>query len=212
MVDYSVIISKGFALGLTTGGFCSLYCLPTIAPVMLGSKKQGIRKALFALLQFLAGRLFAYTLFGLAAGFFGQAVNDNIYFSSLIIPLIYIVLGLMMLVYGVTGAFPHKGACSYISRHTEHPFFLFGLGFLVGINVCPPFILAVSTAVDIGGAINGLIFFLSFFVATSIFLLPLILTGIGSRIELLKRIAKLVSVGVGIMYIIQASMRLYVLF
>ena len=48
----------------------------------------------------------------------------------------------------------------------------FALGFLTGINVCPPFLTGLVVVLDLGSALSGAVFFAAFFAATSLYLLP----------------------------------------
>jgi len=49
-----------------------------------------------------------------------------------------------------------------------------GLGFLTGINICPPFLTGLVASLALGSAWSGAAFFAAFFAATSLYLLPVL--------------------------------------
>ena len=64
--------------------------------------------------------------------------------------------------------------------------------------VCPPFLLAISYTLQRSiSPVLGMIFFLSFFVATTLYVLPVGFVGYLPRRELLVRIGKTSAVAVG---------------
>jgi hypothetical protein len=74
------------------------------------------------------------------------------------------------------------------------------LGILTGINFCPSFLIALSKAVDLGGAFSGMMLFLGFFFGTSIFLLPLAFIGQISKVSKMKMVAQYASILVAIWF------------
>lgn len=185
---------KGLALGLSTGVFCSAHCLPVLTPVMLMRHHDTVRQAGASLFQFLLGRLVAYILVGALAGLLGSRLESMGYFQSLVVPIAFIVLGFLMILAAVADSLPHMGLCHYIKLKSRGPGYLFLLGFLLGINLCPPFVLAISVAADTGQVFKSIIFFVAFFAATSIYLLPLMLSGVCAQTRNWKLAAKTVSI------------------
>lgn len=49
----------------------------------------------------------------------------------------------------------------------------FILGFLTGINVCPPFILAFSDAAFFTDIFSSILYFIAFFIGTAIYFMPI---------------------------------------
>src|SRR4030042_1680787 len=66
-----------------------------------------------------------------------------------------------------------------------------GLGFLTGLNLCPPFLLAFTEAAKTGVLWRSVLFFAAFFVGTSVYILPLAILGLGRRVEALQYIGRL---------------------
>jgi sulfite exporter TauE/SafE len=175
------IIVKALLLGLSTGLFCIGFCLPLVGPVLLGREKTKLTDTASLLGLFLAGRLVAYLLFGVVFGLVGATLTRVWLVRTYLLPAVYLLLGLLMILYGLATSMPHLGVCRVLNPRLRSPGFLPVLGFLAGINLCPPFLLAITAVVGLGGAFRGLLFFFVFFVATSIYLLPLIFAGLASR-------------------------------
>jgi len=110
----------------------------------------------------------------------------------------------MMILFGVVQSFPHVGLCRVLGPKVRSGWYLALAGFLAGINICPPFLLAVTTVMDIGGALRGALFFLVFFVATSVYLLPLFFAGFVSRLASVRFAARVAAIAAGGWYIFLA--------
>jgi len=68
------------------------------------------------------------------------------------------------------------------------------LGFLTGINFCPPFLLAFSSSAHTNNLFQSILFFFLFFLGTSLFFLPTIFLGLLSFFSKLKTIGKMTAV------------------
>lgn len=194
------LAGRALALGLSAGLFCAGFCLPLLGPVALG-EGGGAKRSVRRVLAFLAGRLVAYLLFGVAFGALGGALFRFGPVRTWLLPVIYGLLGLGMVGYGVVRALPHVGFCRFLNPGFKSGWYVAGLGFLAGINLCPPFLLAVTTVMDIGGAWRGLAFFFVFFLATSVYLLPLFFAGLAGRFAAVRSAARAASVIAGAYFI-----------
>jgi len=76
----------------------------------------------------------------------------------------------------------------------------FILGILTGINFCPSFLIALSKAVDLSGALSGMMLFLGFFFGTSVFLMPLAFIGQISKVSRMKLVARYASILVAVWF------------
>lgn len=194
------LAGRALALGLSTGLFCAGFCLPLLGPVMLSGQGTAWQSARRVLL-FLAGRLVAYLLFGLVFGLMGGALARLGPVKTWLLPIVYGLLGLGMITYGLVRSLPHLGFCRVLSPRFESGWYVAALGFLAGINLCPPFLLAVTTVVDIGGAPRGLLFFFVFFLATSVYLLPLFFAGLAGRFAAVRFAARVASIVAGLYFV-----------
>jgi sulfite exporter TauE/SafE len=203
------LVGKALLLGLSTGLFCAGFCVPLVGPLLLSDDRgcthrdvnRSIRHSASRVGLFLAGRLVAYLLFGLVFGALGGALSRVWGIKALLLPLVYAVLGVMMIVYAVVQSFPHVGFCRAVSPRIRSGWYLALVGFLAGINLCPPFLLAVTTVMDIGGALRGALFFFVFFLATSVYLLPLLFAGLMSRFSAVRFAGRVAAVLAGVYFL-----------
>jgi len=199
------LVGKALLLGLSTGLFCAGFCVPLVGPLLLSDENRSVRRSASRIGLFLAGRLVAYMLFGLVFGALGGAISRVWGIKTVLLPLVYAILGVMMIVYAVVQSFPHVGFCRAVSPRIRSGWYLALVGFLAGINLCPPFLLAVTTVMDIGGALRGALFFLVFFLATSIYLLPLFFAGLVSRFASVRFAGRFAAVLAGLYFLYLAA-------
>jgi sulfite exporter TauE/SafE len=188
---------RALVLGLSTGLFCVGFCVPLLGPVMLAREKSGFRESAASIGLFLAGRLAAYLLFGFVFGALGGVLARIWSIKTVLLPLLYAVLGILMILYGVVQSFPHVGFCRALNPRLQSRWYLLVIG--------PPFLLAVTTAMDIGGALQGMFFFFVFFIATSIYLLPLLFSSFVSRFKEVRFAARVAAVLAGLYFIFLAA-------
>lgn len=192
-----------FLLGLASGATCLAYCAPVLVPLMLG-EARGIARSLFLLAQFLGGRLAGYLLFGFAAWATGRLAPAGAPHRGLAFGIAYAALAVLLLVYGVLRpptvcAGEPRGIRALLSRWPAA--LPAGLGFLTGVNLCPPFLLAFAGAADSPSVWGSLLFFLLFFVGTSVFMVPLSLAGGLRRFQAVRIVGRLAAVCVGLYYL-----------
>ena len=188
-------------LGLSTGLSCAGFCVPLVGPILLAREKNGVRQSAAAIGLFLVGRLVAYLLFGLAVGTLGGALSGIAAVKTILLPVLYGVLGILMVVFGVMQYFPHVGFCRMVHPKLQSNWYLMLVGFLAGISLCPPFLLALTSAFGLGGALRGMLFFLVFFVATSVYLIPLLLAGAVTGFKAVRMVARILAMVAGVYFI-----------
>jgi len=186
---------EGAVLGLTTGTTCLITCSPIYLPYLI-SEDRKLGKSLLAVLEISAGRFISYLAFGAVAGYTGAqiaSVNRELFTS-----IAYILLSVYLVLSAVRTNKKAKSChVPKMARFTKSGFIL---GILTGINFCPSFLIALSKAVDLGGALSGMMLFLGFFFGTSIFLLPLAFIGQISKVTKMKLIAQYASILVAIWF------------
>lgn len=189
---------RGFMLGLASGTVCVAYCAPILVPYLL-SKGQNTLSNLLTILYFMAGRLAGYLLFAVLAWAAGMAAAASIKNEKAVFGVIYIVLAGFMIFYGFKKT---SGDCA-VKRagflcSTTFPAVL---GFLTGLNLCPPFLLAFTEAARTAVLWRSMLFFAAFFAGTSVYILPLALLGLGRRAEGLRYIGRLAAGVTGVFYL-----------
>ena len=195
---------EGFVLGLSTGMVCLAYCGPLLMPYLMGEGKK-VLNSLVSVTLFLGGRLMAYLIVGMVAGLIGKAFFFPSETSDRIIAIAYVLLSVLMILYGfhrfgeICLGTKSKRLMKHTRLHWPELVPVAG-GFASGLNICPPFLLAFTKAMDSGGIISALLFFMMFFLGTSVYFLPMPLVGLFRKHQVLKIIGKFAAILAGLYY------------
>jgi sulfite exporter TauE/SafE len=179
------LVLQPLLAGLSVGAFCLTYCFPFMG-VLLGAESRSLKKNLLVLLEFLTGRLAGYLCFGLLVGYLGEKFSPR--WLLLATDISFIVLSLALLFY-LLGLMREKNFCKtppWVQR--RHPALM---GFFMGINLCPPFLLSVAYIFKQQSALYGMLYFALFFVSSSVYFLPLAFVGLAARAQDFRRMARL---------------------
>lgn len=197
------ILLKGFSLGLALGTTCLMTCTPIYLPYLI-SEDRKLGKGIVTVLEISAGRFFSYLAFGALAGFTGSqisAVNRELFTA-----IAYILLSSYLILSAVRAHRSQKKC--HVPKLAKLTKSVFILGILTGINFCPAFLMALSNAVDLGGAVDGMLLFLGFFIGTSLYLFPLAFIGQLSKVDVMKKVAQLASILVAVFFIYEGTAKL----
>ena len=194
---------QGLMLGLSAGPFCLATCAPIFVPFIMAEERNFLQNAA-TLGELALGRLIAYLLFGIAVGYAGAKLNGP-WFDK-VIGISMILLSSIMLLFVASRKMPHLSLCKIGDKYSRFPAIF---GFLTGINLCPPFLLAISSAAGMGSLWGSIMLFGGFFSGTTIFLILLMPLGILGAYEPV-RITGLMAIilssifflGLGIAYLI----------
>lgn len=192
----TALLAEGFGLGLSTGLYCLGACAPLLVPYLL-AEGAGWRAHLWALAQFLAGRLIAYVLFAAAVGALSARLDPV---PPKVVGAALLASGLLLLVYGAVRNAPAIPACVALGRGLGRARVPFWLGFLVGLNVCPPFVAGLARLVALGEAFSGVLYFVAFFAGTTLYMAPLLPLAPLGRLERLRTVASLASLLSGLWF------------
>jgi sulfite exporter TauE/SafE len=201
---------EGLLLGLASGGTCLAFCAPVLLPLMLGAG-QPVRANGFLLAEFLLGRLGGYLLFGMLAWWTGQRILDAPDLRAALFGSAYVVLAALLLAFGLAKppAACLWGPAAVRKWRARCPSLLpLGLGFFTGLNLCPPFLLALAGAAYAGGLGASLLFFGAFFLGTSVYLIPLPFLGIFHRHAAVAWIGKTAAVLMAVYYLFSGILAL----
>jgi len=194
---------EGFLLGLANGTSCVTFCAPALIPFLM-HEGQDVRQNLVALLKFLCGRMGGYLLLSLLAWATGSLLLETVSYQALIIGIAYVGLAALLFV-GVLRKKAPPGTCVLKEGRTTFsrwPAFLpMGMGFLAGLKICPPLLLAFTDAASIGTLPGSLVFFLAFFLGTSIYFVPIPFLGVFRRVSALQIVGKFAAVIVALYYL-----------
>jgi len=195
MNDYLI---QPFLLGISTGIFCFTYCVPFIAPYLVAEERK-LKKNFRIILEFVLGRLGGYILFGAIFGYLGEKINSQAINLILIIALM--VLSLLLIVYAMGFLKPKGFFCSvkYLRIRSKAPLVM---GFLMGVNVCPPFLMSLAYVFNLHSIFGGIVYFLMFFLGTTLYFLPVTFLGYLGKMKEFRSIAVISAIIVGFAFLL----------
>ena len=173
------LVGEALLLGLASGPACVASCGPVVVPSLL-AEGAGWRVNGRYLASFLGTRLLGYLAFAGVAWELGALASPSPAARAVLYGGIHVLLGLAMFWYayamgrGCAHACVGSGLVS-IGRIGNHG--VPGaavLGLLTGVSLCPPFVAAGVRAAQLGSVAAALMFFGVFFVATTIWFVPLV--------------------------------------
>jgi hypothetical protein len=213
------MLIKGFLLGVATGPACMVTCFPVLLPVIIGGGDTGSPfspspRTVYSwrtMGQFLSGRAAAYSILGMLIGFLGSRMGG---FGFTLAVFASFCMSLVMIAYGLGAPIKHFRPCHHYVRWAGKPQLPFVLGILTGFNVCPPFLLAMTICFAEGQSfVSGAVFFLAFFAASSLYMLP---AGVGRVLSYFgpkaTQTARVAAIFVGLFFFVNAGLHLWQLF
>jgi len=196
----SASAGEALVLGLATGPVCLATCGPVVAPWMM-VQPRGVRLHSRQLLLFLAARLAGYMVFAAAVWLVGSSIPRAWNGRTWLMGGIQLLLAAGLVVYAV--GWPHRRcagakAASELVRIGETPRPMrsgaLALGFLTGINLCPPFLVAGLRAAELEHLSAALLFFICFFAGTAVWFLPFLSMGFVRRTPAVVTVARMVAI------------------
>ena len=167
-------VAEALTLGFASGPVCIASCGPVLLPC-LAAQAESWRDTGRSLAVFLGGRLLGYLGFAALAWSLGMALPVQAPARALLYGLANLGLAIALALYAwgprrlCAGAVPP--ALVQIGQTVRRPATL-TLGFLTGLNLCPPFAAAGLRAAQSQTLTSALAFFLLFFVGTAVWFLP----------------------------------------
>jgi sulfite exporter TauE/SafE len=199
-----ISLIEGFLLGLAMGTTCVATCGPVYVPYLM-QYQRSLGKSLLAVGELSAGRFISYGIVGAAAGQFGR--HADFAGKGLLTAAAYGLFSIFLLI--ATFRTHRRDRLCSTGRWAviiDRPLIL---GMLTGINICPPFLLALTKAVCGPGPIAGMALFAAFFVGTSVFLLPLSVFGLLGGQRLFRSVARCGAVAISVWFLILAGGLIY---
>ena len=209
-LSFSASAGEALVLGLATGPVCLATCGPVVVPWML-VQPQGVRGHSRQLVLFLAARLAGYLVFACAVWLVGSAIPDAIPHAwtgrSWLMGGIQILLAAALVVYAA--GWPHRRCVvakttANLVQIGEAPVAkrsgALALGFLTGINLCPPFLVAGVRAAQLAHLSAALLFFSCFFAGTAVWFFPFLSLGFLKRTPAVVTVARMVALLLAVWY------------
>lgn len=183
--------------GLSVGVFCITTCLPFVAPCLV-AEERSFKNNLTLIGQFLLGRLIGYLAFGLFFGYLGEKLDNT--WLHLIANLALLVLSALLILFVAGFLKPSAPLPCSVRRHPfQRPVLM---GVLMGVNLCPPFLMSLAYVFSLHSAWMGALYFFIFFLASSVYFLPLATAGLLAKIKELRLAAHISGLCVGLIFFV----------
>lgn len=228
-----VLFGEALALGLASGPTCVAACGPVLIPSLL-TERAGLGAYFRTVTIFLGGRLLGYMLFAILAWEFGVLVSLLRAPRLPMFGAVYVLLAAVLIWYAYSAGRECAGACAGsklvninekasgergasevasaempsgapVSRGFGGPA---ALGFLTGLNLCPPFVVAGVRAAGSGSAAQALLFFTFFFAGTSIWFVPFAGLGCFKRNQAVITVARMAMGIIAVYYLLMGIVML----
>jgi len=194
-------------LGFTSGGSCLISCGP-LAAALLASEEISLKRSSALLTVFLSGRLLGYLGWAILSWLIGWVIFQNARGSALF-SAADLILGAWLIYYGIRPPTLSHGSCpgsnlnSLDSSWRNHQIFFRGgaWGFLSGLQICPPFLTAVTEAAKTGTFKGSLLFFFLFYLGTGIWFIPFPFIGTLGRFREVAQVARFLTLPLGAYFI-----------
>ncbi|MCK5708858.1 MAG: sulfite exporter TauE/SafE family protein [Candidatus Aureabacteria bacterium] len=193
------MILQSFLLGLTQGLICVGLCFPIMGTYIL-SKERTLLRTFYVLMVFLLGRFIGYMIFAVFTSLLGRAIQTFLVMEK-VFSFTYILLGVLMVLYGITKAFSHKKICSVYDKSSQNLFYAGLIGFITGVNLCPPFFAMIVISIENHDIVKGIYAFSAFFLSTSLYLVPAVFLKGLAKFHTVRIAARIASVLVGVIFI-----------
>lgn len=199
----STIYLEALMTGLSVGAYCLPYCFPFLATYMSAEQRSFIRNCTL-LFYFLLGRLAGYALFGLVFGYLGETIKGR--FVSILSDLSLVVISIVLLL-NMTGLIKHKTHVCLVPKYQSRNAFV--MGFLLGINICPPFLLSLAYVFSLHNVMQSLLYFLVFYAVSSMYFLPMIFVGLLGKVAEFRKVARLAGIASSIVFMVYGVYSLF---
>lgn len=204
---------EALVLGLASGPACVASCGPVLVPSLL-AEQSGLRLNSRYLSAFLATRLLGYLVFAAVAWELGALVAIPSAARSRIFAVIHLLLAAVLLRYAYTVGRACNHACTSpelvnIGAAGKHR--IPGaavLGFLTGVSLCPPFVVAGVRAAEAANVAAAMLFFAVFFLGTSVWFVPFASLGWVRRNEAVTTVARMAMALIALYYLYAGLMTL----
>lgn len=180
-------------LGLSLGIYCFIYCIPFIAPFIVSEKRKS-REDINVILKFIFGRFIGYIAFGAVFGYLGEKISSMTLNVVLNAAMMLLSIILVLHVLGLAKSLRFSW-CIKIKKHNSKLPVL--MGFLMGINVCPPFLMSLTYVFTLHSMLKGIIYFIMFFIGTTLYFLPLVFLGHLNKLKEFQKVGRISGLIVG---------------
>jgi len=188
-------------------------CGPVLVPPLL-AEQGGLRLSAHYLVTFLGARFAGYLLFAAIAWEFGALVAVPPASRLAVVGVVHLLLAGALLWYAYSlgrARHPSSPGSELVTIGATRKRSLSGpaaLGFLTGLSLCPPFVVAGVRAAEMRSVAAALLFFAVFFVGTCVWFVPLLVLGWTRRSEAVTTVARMAMALIAFYYFYLGSVTL----
>lgn len=200
--------AEALALGFSSGLVCMVSCGTLLLP-WLGARGQDFKGTARLMGQFLSGRLAGYLAFAVLAWALGWLLARSPSREHLALGLAQVGLSIVLALDGFS--LLRRPSCPVGKKPLWSrlgSWAPLGLGLLTGLNLCPPFLMALLQASKGHHLGHALLFFLCFFLGTAPWLAPFLLVGTFRRSQALVKVARLTTLIMAAYYLFTGTLLL----
>jgi len=185
-------------------------CGPVVVPSLL-AEGAGVRLSSRFLSTFLGARFLGYLLFAALAWELGVLVALPPAPRLVMMGVVHVLLAgvLLWYAYSIGHARPQpRPGPELVTIGVARKRSITGpaaLGFLTGLSLCPPFVIAGVRAAEMDSAAAALLFFAVFFVGTSVWFVPLVSLGCVRRSQAVTTVARMAMALIAFYYLYLGS-------
>lgn len=129
----------------------------------------------------------------------------SIYFEGRVDPYIFSVLTMVMALWMILYSFGrlnlHFSFCRLMGEKFSGKNFPLFAGFVMGVNICPPFLLGLSEVLQMGSILSAMLFFTGFYLGSSLWPFLFLWTPKISKYSIIPKIGSCVSILVGLWFL-----------
>ncbi len=198
---------QAFFLGLSMGPACLGYCAPVFFPLVASERQTKWVGTARLVGLFLLGRLAGYSLVGAGVGIAGALLLQGV--SATAWGVVRIAMGILLILFGLLTAATRPRWCAMQGKPGRSLAFSALLGFLTGLNLCPPFGAAIAGAAAAGSVQSALFYFWSFFAGTALYFAPLVFISPLTRMEAFRQVARVCLFLSGVWLLAEGAVGIY---
>lgn len=195
---------EALLLGLSSGLVCVASCGPVLVPWLL-VERRSFRGTAALVGVFLAGRLVGYMGFAVLAWTLGLMLSARAGARATLFGAAHVALAVMLLVYAARPRGQVERSCQFARqqaraeklRRTFRSLTPAVLGLLTGLAICPPFVAATVRAAERSNLLGAVLFFVLFFMGTTVWFLPFVAVGSVRRSDAVVIVARIATAIVG---------------
>jgi cytochrome c biogenesis protein CcdA len=195
-------MTDSLILGLSSGSACLATCGMVMFPYLMAGS-AGVKRIALDLSLFLLTRLIVYSILATLAWYFGQAIFTNTLVRNIVPGILYIIFAVLLIWYSIGKNRKPDCPAKIVSTVNNKRLVPLMLGLVNSLGFCPALFIIVTKGATQGTLLQSYIAFLAFFIGSSVWFIPLPLTGRIRRKEILKNIGVLATGLAGIIFMIK---------